>query len=538
MAGSADLDRSSAETATWDIPRIVSFATTGKLRIPTFQRSFVWTKSDVLKLFDSIYRGFPIGTLLLWSRPAAAGVAQFGPTSFDVLDEAEAYWVVDGQQRISALVGVLAHADGDVDDRFQVFFDFNKSKFVGSTRGARPPRSIPVAELLESRRLLAWLREFGDDLEDEDLQTADSVGGALRDYRIPAYIVSDSNEVLLREVFDRVNSAGRPMSRAQVFHALFAQDSDSGSPEVVAESLTDLGFGRIDENRIVQSLLAIRGGDVARDLHDEFASGDDPSEWYDLTEQALRRSIAFLVKSGAPHVLLLPTTFPLPVLASFFHLHPEADEWTERLLGRWLWRGFVHGFGHEGGQTPSLRRAVRTVHPTFGQVELAPDAFNAVRALLGSVDEQTAPAPSIFPFITRRASAKQVLLALASLSPLEPDGSVLNVGNALNLLGTEAVGQIVSAPMSAAGSRALWLPEYGEFTGEESVAVLNSHLVDTELAAYIRAGEITRFLRARTAAMVDLTLAFLNAKMEIGWPVRPPLTSLLVGDPGTYDDSE
>ena len=39
---------------------------TGKLRIPNFQRPFVWKPLDMLALFDSIYKGYPIGSLLFW----------------------------------------------------------------------------------------------------------------------------------------------------------------------------------------------------------------------------------------------------------------------------------------------------------------------------------------------------------------------------------------------------------------------------------------------------------------------------------------
>lgn len=49
-----------------------------------------------------------------------------------------------------------------------------------------------------------------------------------------------------------------------------------GSPAVVIEELSHLGVGSLDENRVVQSLLAIRGGDVQRDFHDELSDGDDP----------------------------------------------------------------------------------------------------------------------------------------------------------------------------------------------------------------------------------------------------------------------
>lgn len=41
-----------------------------KLLIPPFQREFVWEPEDVLTLWDSLYRFYPIGSLLCWESPA------------------------------------------------------------------------------------------------------------------------------------------------------------------------------------------------------------------------------------------------------------------------------------------------------------------------------------------------------------------------------------------------------------------------------------------------------------------------------------
>ena len=44
----------------------------GLVRVPPFQRAFKWEAGDIVKLFDSLLQGFPIGNLLLWKRPAPA----------------------------------------------------------------------------------------------------------------------------------------------------------------------------------------------------------------------------------------------------------------------------------------------------------------------------------------------------------------------------------------------------------------------------------------------------------------------------------
>jgi uncharacterized protein with ParB-like and HNH nuclease domain len=57
---------------------LVEFALRGKIRIPSFQRSYRWERSDVTGLFDSILRGYPIGNLLVWQRLGAATTVTIG----------------------------------------------------------------------------------------------------------------------------------------------------------------------------------------------------------------------------------------------------------------------------------------------------------------------------------------------------------------------------------------------------------------------------------------------------------------------------
>jgi hypothetical protein len=182
--------------------------------------------------------------------------------------------------------------------------------------------------------LISWLREHGEDLELEDYDIADRLGGTIWDYRFPAYIVESDDEHLLRDVFDRVNSAGKPISRAQVFHALFGGSTEEVSVDSIVEQLRRHGFGSINENRVVQSLLAIRGGNISRDLHTEFSNGEDLADWYDRTEDALTRVIEFLKNQGVPHIQLVPSTFPIPVLAAYLYLHQDLSPWYEQLLSR------------------------------------------------------------------------------------------------------------------------------------------------------------------------------------------------------------
>ena len=82
---------------------IVQDAHNGKLTLPEFQRNWVWKRSDVLRLFDSIRKNYPIGGFLVLE---ASDKINLSPRPFEGLgessvDNVESY-VLDGQQRITA----------------------------------------------------------------------------------------------------------------------------------------------------------------------------------------------------------------------------------------------------------------------------------------------------------------------------------------------------------------------------------------------------------------------------------------------------
>ena len=509
------------------IPELINVARDGLIRIPHFQRSFVWDALDVRRLFDSIYRGFPIGTVILWRKEAPASEVDFGPIHFAAPAATDSLWAVDGQQRIISLFGALASEWKGVDPRFEVYFDLSTARFINPQRGVVPARAIPVREALETRKLAAWTRLHGDDLELNDFDVADRLVGVLRDYRISTYVVAKDDEQTLREVFDRVNSAGKPITRAQVFQALFASDTQPGSPAAVIGELSRLGFGTLEENRIVQSLLAIRGGNVQRDLHEEFSEGEDLSDWYDRTEEALARAINFIRAEGVQHISLMPNTFPIPVLAVFFHLHPEPGPWVLQLLARWLWRSWVNG---DSSQTPALRKAVNAINPKKLDPYAAPQEYEAVRNLLDTVSEIPVTAISLDNFRADKAQGRMILLALASLQPRRPDGVVIDLASEFEEHGPEAVAGLVRDHRSNAAARAFWPSDVARFNGKEGAKVLASHAVDDIAALRYREGDIPGFLQHRKELLSRLTIDFLNNHIEPGAIIRPPLEELIVAD--------
>ena len=136
----------------------------GRIRIPEFQRPLRWTGDDVVKLFDSLWRGYPIGSLLFWRRPGRSGpegVVRIGGHALSVPEVADAWWVVDGQQRITALAAALLELEHGRDRRWSVYFDPKRPGFVGHADAA--PGCCPGAALGDMKRLNRWYREANID---------------------------------------------------------------------------------------------------------------------------------------------------------------------------------------------------------------------------------------------------------------------------------------------------------------------------------------------------------------------------------------
>lgn len=82
------------------VQNIISWIKSGEIAIPEIQRPFVWDSSKVRDLLDSLYRGFPIGYIIVWKNPDVRlkdGTISIGKKI-----------LIDGQQRVTALQAAIA----------------------------------------------------------------------------------------------------------------------------------------------------------------------------------------------------------------------------------------------------------------------------------------------------------------------------------------------------------------------------------------------------------------------------------------------
>ena len=102
------------------------------MRIPNFQRGFVWDPERVAYLMDSLYKGYPFGSILLWrTKNALAYERNLGPFSLPKNDPSyPTDYILDGQQRVTSMFGVF-RTDIRVDDAplwARIYYDLTSSE--------------------------------------------------------------------------------------------------------------------------------------------------------------------------------------------------------------------------------------------------------------------------------------------------------------------------------------------------------------------------------------------------------------------------
>lgn len=89
----------------YDLSGLLHYIDIGDIGLPDIQRPFVWPNSKVRDLFDSMYKGFPVGYLLFWENGVVGGAKPIGTAAKQ--HNVPSRLIVDGQQRLTSLFAVF-----------------------------------------------------------------------------------------------------------------------------------------------------------------------------------------------------------------------------------------------------------------------------------------------------------------------------------------------------------------------------------------------------------------------------------------------
>ena len=107
----------------------------GQIKLPMFQREFVWEKEQSAKLIDSILKGFPIGTFIFWkTKERLRSLKEIGNASFPEPPDGDfVNFILDGQQRLTTLFASLKgvtilRESGRTDDYSEIYIDLDANE--------------------------------------------------------------------------------------------------------------------------------------------------------------------------------------------------------------------------------------------------------------------------------------------------------------------------------------------------------------------------------------------------------------------------
>lgn len=231
----------------YTLSALMESVATGQLGLPDIQRPFVWRNVKVRNLFDSMYRGFPVGYLLFWETGVKSGSRQIGS---DLKQLAPTRVIVDGQQRLTSLYAVIRGVpvirETFATETIEIAFNPIEERFeVADAAIKRDKTFIPnISSVWDpSVGLLRFARDYLDRLaegtEGVDPATAKRAEAGIERlhsliyYPFTALELSaevDADQV--SEVFVRINSEGKQLNQADFILTLMSVFWDEGRTDL------------------------------------------------------------------------------------------------------------------------------------------------------------------------------------------------------------------------------------------------------------------------------------------------------------------
>lgn len=233
-------------TMAYPLSSLVTDIGLGKIGLPELQRPFVWPKANVRDLFDSLYRGYPVGFLLLWET-GAVGLRAIG-TETKALPPSLA--IVDGQQRLTSLFAVMTGTEiirADFKrEVIRIAFDPLAERFeVANAATAKDKAFVPdIAALWKANNPVAFAMDFLAKLgavreltaeEVAQIQTAIGRLAGVAGYPFNALTISanaNANAETVADIFVRVNGQGKKLNQSDFILTLMSVFWDEGRAEL------------------------------------------------------------------------------------------------------------------------------------------------------------------------------------------------------------------------------------------------------------------------------------------------------------------
>ena len=402
----------------------------GTIKIPQFQRDFVWSKAKSAKLLDSIVKGFPIGTFILWkTNERLRSIRNLGGVKLPDTPKGDAVkYVLDGQQRLTSLFvtlkGLSVFRDESTDDFSKFWVDLSatdQDEIVLMDITDRDKKNvIQLKELLSGD--FGYLASFPKHLHDKLRAYKNNI----ESYQFSAIQMKDVPIDVATEVFTRLNVGGEPLS---VFEIMVAKTYEPTKKfdlaEKFAELMTDLqpvDYDTLSSATVLQTVSVLIRKDCRKREILNLPKLDVIKTWPKAFEAIESTVDYFRDYYRIPVSRLLPYPALIIPFAYFFSKHPNKPTGDQqRFLQDFFWRVSLGG------------RYSQSLETRVGQDIAKIDCI--LKGKLPQYDWAVDTSPEFVTnngyFSTTRSFVKAILCVLAHEEPKSfIDNSIVRLDNA------------------------------------------------------------------------------------------------------------
>ncbi|RFU39433.1 DUF262 domain-containing protein [Actinomadura logoneensis] len=305
----------------------------GTLLLPEFQRGYVWNRDQVRGLMTSLYRGYPVGSLLIWeTEPSVGGAAVRGET---VVSSGAKLLLLDGQQRITSLYGVMrgrppAFFEGDANAFLNLRFNVAEERFefYAASRMKDDPRWVDVTRLFTdgltplisalstNARTQPHLAEY--------LSRLTKLHGLLeREFHEEKITGVDKSIDVVVDIFNKVNSGGTKLSKGDLALAKICAEWPPARATMRGHlaSWQKAGYERFTLDWLLRNVTAVAKGRAQFTALEKIQAPEFESALQSSADYIGRFLEALAGRLGLDHNRVLLGHYAFPVVSRFLHLN-------------------------------------------------------------------------------------------------------------------------------------------------------------------------------------------------------------------------
>lgn len=236
----------------YTIGQLISYIETGSIAVPDLQREYVWKPSDIRDLLDSMYKGYPIGYLLLWESQGKEDDSRY--IGVEEKSSRHNYLIIDGQQRLTSLYAIMTGKEIKVKGNKKIKIAFNPltEKFdVQNASIERNPEWIAdISDLYLASSMYSFIGNYIDRVNDSRIKKNESE------------LLPEEKEKIEHTINDLINLRGYHIGTLTI-----NRDVDE---EKVADIFTRVNSGgvKLTENDFILTLISVNDPDLRDDIEE------------------------------------------------------------------------------------------------------------------------------------------------------------------------------------------------------------------------------------------------------------------------------